>query len=124
MAAEKTCKAHLVAANGRQNVRRSHAYVESVLPVIARHFYSTIKGSHAKEWEIAEIRRLAREIELLAPACDEGDTRRDNTEYPWEASPEKVRTPCDYNFPNIDDGSRSIVGLIKLIRAAAESYSK
>jgi hypothetical protein len=26
-------------------------------------------------WEIGEVRRLAREIELLAPACDDGDVR-------------------------------------------------
>lgn len=124
MAAEKTCKAHLVTASGHENVRRSHAYVEGTLPIIARHFYSISKGNQAKPWELAEIKKLAHEIELLAPACDEGDTRRDNTEYPWESANGEIRTPCDYNFPKIDDRDRSIVGLIKLIRTAAESYSK
>ena len=125
MAAEKTCKAHLVTSNGHDNVRRSHAYIESTLPVIARHFYSISKGGERiKPWEIARIKHFAREIELLAPACDDGESRRDNSEYPWEGPKGEVRTPCEYNFPNIDDGDRSIVRLINLIRMAAESYSK
>ncbi len=125
MAAEKACKAYLVTANGHENVRKAHAYVAKILPVIARHFYSMSNDDNQiKRWEIERIRGLAREIELLAPACDDGDARRDNSEYPWEGARGEVYTPCDYNFPNIDDGSRSIVRLIKLIRTAAESYSK
>jgi len=124
MAAEKACKAHLVTASGHENVRRSHAYIAKNLPVIARHFYSMSNElDKPRHWEIEQIRKLAREIELLAPACDDGDARRDNSEYPWEGPKGEVFTPCDYNFPNIDDGSRSIVRLIKLIRTAAESYS-
>jgi len=125
MAAEKACKAHLVSQNGHENVRKSHAYIAKNLPLIARHFYS-LGNSNASiaQWEIEQIRVLAREIELLAPACDDGDHRRDNSEYPWEGSDGEIRTPCEYSFPTIDDGDRSIVRLIRLIRTAAEAYSQ
>ena len=125
MAAEKTCKAHLTRVNGHDKVRKSHAYVARNLPIIARHFYAVINDDNRiARWEISEIRRLAREIELLAPACDDGDLRKDNSEYPWEDARGGICTPCEYNFPNIDDGSRTIVRMIRLIRTAAESHSR
>ena len=125
MAAEKTCKAHLVAQNGHENVRKRHAVVERVLPVIARQFYSVLnERAEIRQWEVKRIRAFAHEIELLAPACDDGDRRRDNSEYPWENAQGEVSTPCEFNFPNIDDGNRSIIRLIDLIRTAAQSYSQ
>jgi hypothetical protein len=76
MAAEKACKAHLKMANGHEKVRKSHAYVARNLPILARQFYSAMNDSdRISRWEIGEVRRLAREIELLAPACDDGDVR-------------------------------------------------
>lgn len=124
MAAEKACKAHLTIANGHDNVRRTHAYVARNLPIIARHFYPIINNDNEiSRWEISEIRRLAREIEILAPACDDGNRREDNSEYPWLDGQGRVTVPCEYNFPQIDDGSRSIVRLIRLIRTAAETYA-
>ena len=124
MAAEKTCKAHLIVASGYRNVKKSHAYVESVLPIIARQFYSMAndKNKMAK-WEMEKIKNLSREIELLSPACDEGDARGDNSEYPWLDAQGNVQVPCQYKFSGIDDGSRDINRLIKLIRAASESYA-
>jgi hypothetical protein len=124
MAAEKACKAHLVMAHGHEQVRKRHDCVEKTLPVIARNIYSKIyAGTKMPAWEIDRIRELAREIELLAPACDDGDARRDNSEYPWEGPGGEVLTPCDYSFSSIDDGSRAIIRLIKLLQEAAESYS-
>jgi hypothetical protein len=61
-------------------------------------------------------------MQLLAPACDDGDIREDNSEYPWEDGQGNVCVPCQYSFPNLDDGNRAIVRLIRLIRTAAESY--
>lgn len=123
MAAEKVCKAHLTMANGHENVRRTHAYVARNLPILARQFYPTINDNNAiSRWEISEIRRLAHEIEVLAPACDDGDIREDNSEYPWLDGHGAVRVPCEYNFPNLNDGSRTIVRLIRLLRTASESY--
>jgi len=125
MAAEKTCKAHLIQANGNDSVRKSHAYVANVLPVIARHFYSIANNENRMaQWEVEQIKRLAHEIELLCPACDEGSTREDNSEYPWLDAQGTLQVPCQYNFPGIDDGSRDIVRLIKLIRTASEFYAR
>ncbi len=125
MAAEKTCKAYLTMANGHANVRKTHAYVARNLPIIARQFYSLLNDKNdIARWEISEIKRLAREIEILAPACDHGDVREDNSEYPWQDAKGKVKTPCDYNFPNINDGSRTITRLIRLIRIASASYTQ
>jgi hypothetical protein len=124
MAAEKTCKAYLTKDNGHDNVRKSHAYVAKHLPTIARHFYEATHHNKIADWRISEIRRLAREIEFLAPACDDGDLRRDNSEYPWEDGKGEVRIHCEYNFPKINDGDRTILLLIQLIRAASESYCR
>jgi hypothetical protein len=125
MAAEKACKAYLTKMGGHDKVRKAHAYIASTLPIIARYFYGTDSGNNQiTQWELKEIKRLAREIELLAPACDDGDARRDNSEYPWQDSGGDVCIPCRYNFPNIDDGSRTIGRLIKLIRTACESYTR
>jgi hypothetical protein len=125
MAAEKVCKAFLTKANGHDNVRKSHAYVARNLPIIARYFYTTLNDNNPiPQWEISQIRSLAHEIEVLAPACDDGDVRRDNTEYPWEDGKGEIQIPCEYSFPNIDDGARTIIRLIRLIRTASESYSQ
>jgi len=125
MATEKVCKAYLTKTNGHDKVRKSHAYVARNLPIIARHFYTAANDDNQiARWEISQIRRLAHEIQVLAPACDDGDVRRDNSEYPWEDGKGEIHIPCEYSFPNIDDGARTIVRLIRLIRTASESYSR
>lgn len=124
MAAEKVCKAHLTMANGHENVRKTHAYVARNLPTIARHYYSVINNNNQiSQWEISAIRRIAHEIEVLAPACDDGDVRLDNSEYPWVDGRGTINIPCEYCFPGINDGNRTIPRLIRLIRTAAESYA-
>ena len=123
MAAEKACKAHLIIANGHDKVRKSHAYVAKNLPILAKQFYSASTRPKQAAWQVSEVKRMAREIELLAPACDHGDLRRDNTEYPWDDGSGRICTPSEYSFPNLDDGSKEIVALIRLIRTASESYS-
>ena len=83
MAAEKVCKAHLTFKSGHENVRKTHAYVARILPIIARLFYSVINANNQiARWEISQLQHLAREIELLAPACDDGNLRQDNSESP------------------------------------------
>jgi hypothetical protein len=123
MAAEKVCKAHLTSANGHENVRKTHAYIEKNLPIIARLFCSTANDDNVMaQWETREIKRIAGEIQVLAPACDGEGSRPDNSEYPWQDGHGDVRTPSEYKFPNIDDESRTIIRLIRLIRTASESY--
>jgi hypothetical protein len=125
MAVEKVCKAHLTVASGHNHVRKTHAYMMGTFPVIARQFYGKLNdGNKIRGWELSEIRRLAREIQLLAPACNEGDFREDNSEYPWADASGNVCIPCEYSFPNLDDGNRAIIRLIHLIRIAAESYGQ
>ncbi len=123
MAAEKVCKAYLTTNNGHGNVRKTHAYVAKQLPLIASTFYSS-GGNRIAVWEVSEIKRLAHEIQVLAPACDDGNVRLDNCEYPWEDAGGNVQVPSEYNFPKLDDGSRTIVRLIRLIRTASESYTR
>jgi hypothetical protein len=124
MAAEKACKAHLTISNGHDNVRKRHDYVAKNLPIIARQFYAAINDNNQiAQWEVSQIRRLAKEIEVVAPGCDGGECRKDNSEYPWEDRQGNICVPCEYSFPNINDGDRAIVRLIKLIRTACESYS-
>lgn len=123
MAAEKVCKAHLVAENGHDHVRKSHAYVAKVLPVLARQFYGVTGRAAMQRWQVQAVRHFASEIELLAPACDDGGSREDNTEYPWIDGGGAVRTPCLHSFPKLNDSDRTISMLIRLIRVAAQSYA-
>jgi len=103
----------------------SHAYVARNLPIIARQFYTIINDDNEiSRWEISEIRRIAREIEVLAPAGNENDIRKDNSEYPWQNGKGEVQISGEYNFPNIFDKSRTIIRLIRLIRTASKSYIK
>jgi hypothetical protein len=122
MAAEKTCKAFLTIGSGHHHVRKTHTYIAGTLPVNARQFYGILNDKNTiRHREIAEITRLSREIQLLAPACDDSERREDNSEYPCQDAQGNIRIPCEYEFPGIDDGNRSIVRLIRLIRIAAES---
>jgi len=47
---------------------------------------------------LGAIRKLARRIELLAPAIDDGGRAPANCEYPWEDAAGSLRIPADYNF--------------------------
>ena len=125
MAAEKTCKAHLSAENNNRDVKRTHAYVRQVLPVVARAFYSRLNnGTAMPQWQVAQVRRMSAEIELLAPACDDGESRMDNSEYPWLDGQGLVQVPCEYKFMSIDEGSKTFTLVIKLLRAAANVYAR
>src|ERR1700685_2243805 len=63
MAAEKLCKAYLTTKNGHDKVRKTHAYVERTLALIARTFYRAVNNSTIPAWEISEIRKIARQVE-------------------------------------------------------------
>lgn len=122
MATEKVCKAHLCEVNGESTVRKIHGYVQSVLPLLARQFGGLTVTGGLKAWQLSAIKTIGREIELLAPACDDMDTRRDNTEYPWLGADSEIYVPCRFEFPGIDEGDRVIVTVFALLRAAALSY--
>jgi hypothetical protein len=65
-------------------------------------------------------KRLAREIELLSPAVNDGGKRKDNCEYPWDYGG-KINVPAEWPFANLDLltalAGRSI---LKRIREAIE----
>jgi len=127
MAAEKMCKAHLTLKNGHARMKKTHEVIKKNLPIIARTFYArNSRNNKAAQRQITAIRQLAFQIEVLAPACDHGGNRPDNTEYPWQDGNGKIHTPCDHTFTNIDDGpgNRSIGPLVRLIRTAADSFRK
>ncbi len=72
---------------------------------------------------IRAARKLAREIEKLAPAIDR-DVSPVNAEYPWEVD-DQVMTPCSYSFPSLEllrqSGGRAF---LKLIDAALADFER
>lgn len=115
MAAEKVCKAYLY--SGGNAVTRTHAVVEKYLPRI----FLNLNGlQEVSGTQLKQIKRMSREIELLAPGCDSSGSRPDNTEYPWEDALGKVQAPCDYSFPEMDEHDRAMAPLLRSMRAAAE----
>jgi len=103
MACEKLVKAHLCGTvKDPYEIQRRHAYVAKHLPVIAKYHYARRKKSLSRRDPLfRQIRQLAREIELLAPAVDDGGRRRDNCEYPWELPDGSLRVPAEHTFGNL-----------------------
>jgi len=101
MACEKICKAFLCGQGvNPETLRSSHAYISGPLPVIARQYFARRirKSMGSKGWVLAAIAALARRIERLAPAVDEGGRHPANCEYPWIGSDGAVVAPADHNF--------------------------
>jgi hypothetical protein len=100
MACEKLCKAFLIdGGTDPAALRSSHGYVANPLPTVIRHEILGQRGSlKGMRGVLAHVRHLAREIELLSPACDDGGRRPDNCEYPWEDGSGRVRSPLDQGF--------------------------
>lgn len=115
MAAEKLCNAYLYA--GGSAVTRTHAVVEKYLPRI---FLNLSGLQELSGTQLKQIKRLSREIELLAPACDAAGSRPDNTEYPWQDALGKAQAPCDYSFPELEEHDRAMAPLLRSMRVAAE----
>lgn len=122
MACEKLCKAHLLRAGARpDDVRRSHAHIAGQLPTIFNQYYAEAIVSRSKipSHVMQSVRKLAREIELLAPAVDDGGGRPDNCEYPWLNSSGHVTTPRTYAFPCQDLLQQNVgTTLLKVLRSA------
>jgi hypothetical protein len=104
MACEKLCKAHLCQSGSDPvDLRSSHAYVGRVLPVVVRQQFAHSPDQSLKAWRwvLSHVPPLAREIELLAPAVDDGGDRPDNCEYPWEDRSGTLNVPADHSFANL-----------------------
>lgn len=124
MAAEKVCKAHL-SLQGHDEVRRVHSYIATVFPVIARILLARVQAKKERDsWEVESIRVLARQIELLAPACHEEGSRPDNSEYPWESSARQIVVPSRHKFAQVTRDDRAMMRLTRVLREAADQYAR
>jgi len=121
MACEKLCKAHLCRhGSDPAEIQSSHAYIASVLPSIARqHLARTARQiPKSRSRVLGAIRKLARRIELLAPAVDAGGRHPANCEYPWETADGSIAVPAEFNFRFdllYEEGGRH---LLKILRVA------
>lgn len=78
---EKPCKAYLWLPEGDDELRMRHNVVEKVLPRMISEHWRRIGFSQRPD--MAAIRALCREIDLLHPQIDDNGRRPDNVEYPW-----------------------------------------
>jgi hypothetical protein len=120
MACEKLAKAYLCKSGADpKSLQASHAYTAKNLPLIIRRQLDTARVRNPKTIReiVKNTRRLAREIELLAPAVDAGGKRPDNCEYPWENGNEKLHIPAEWTFSTIQllaqPAGRTILKLIR-----------
>lgn len=126
MACEKLCKAHLIRkGTDPQVLRKSHAYIAKPLPTIARQILSREAGRQTKNtWVIDAIKRLARQIELLAPAVDDDKTVLENCEYPWPETTGHIVVPAQHNFKFSLLHEKAGVTLLKVVRLAIDEVLK
>ena len=99
MACEKACKAYLIRGGADlMTLQGSHAKIAGPLPGILRQ-HMTQSGWNPRKLEglIQKFRHIAREIELLNPAVDDGGNRDENCEYPWAAG-KSIISPLDHRF--------------------------
>jgi hypothetical protein len=126
MAAEKVCKAHLIANAGQASVRNTHRVVVTQLPTIYREFAAPLEDRNkraAAKAKSRSVRRLAEEIEALAPAVKRGGGKPQNAEYPWSGPQQQVVIPCEYDFPELPIQDITLTPVIKVLRAAAYKYA-
>jgi hypothetical protein len=97
MACEKIAKAYRYRDTQAEALHTAHvgfpAFINSFLvsPKVLRRL--------ARRRAPRESNAIAREIERLAPAVDQG-TAPENSEYPW-ATDQGVVVPCEYGYPNL-----------------------
>lgn len=117
MAAEKLCKAHLIRSGTEAWVLgTSHSFVTGPLPVIVRQVLSRGRKERASPWLMAAVRKLARQIERLAPAID-AKGHPANCEYPWLDPTGNVVAPASYSF-KLDINGKAGTTLLKAMRVA------
>lgn len=108
MALEKSAKAHFWGSSGvgttESKVNRSHKVAEKLLPVVMRQHWATTRPGEPMPGNLKKaVKLLCQEIDLLAPAVLDGESRRDNCEYPWEVEDHQgnvvaVLSPLDHEF--------------------------
>jgi len=126
MACEKVSKAHrCLGGADPETLMHSHGFAAKVLPQIARELLR--RSDFAARLEVAHsgleamVRQLAREVDLLAPAVDDGGRRPDNCEYPWEDAGGALHLPAGHGFEALGTLHRHRAGatFLKIVAAAA-----
>lgn len=108
MAMEKAAKAHFWSTGGvaapDSKVNRSHKVAEKFLPLVMRQHWATTRPGKSMPGNLKKaVRLLCQEVDLLAPAVLDGESRSDNCEYPWEVKDGAgtvvaVQSPLDHAF--------------------------
>jgi hypothetical protein len=90
---EKLCKAHLWLPEAENTeLRYSHQVVATVLPRLIAAKWKSI--GFDRRPDIAILRALCREVDLLHPQVDANGRRPDNVEYPWSTRGGAIRAPA------------------------------
>jgi hypothetical protein len=95
---EKLCKAYLWLPEGAADeLRTRHNVIDKVLPrMIAQHWR---RMGFEQRPDVASIRQICREIDLLHPQVDDNGRRADNVEYPWLSASGSAEVPARWSFP-------------------------
>lgn len=126
MACEKICKAYLCGQGvNPETLRCSHAYISGPLPIIARQQFLRLGGNGGKypQEVVPALRKLAKKIELLAPAVNPGGSVPANCEYPWKGPSGAVHAPCEHNFQLDMLHDKAGRYLLKALYTAAQDLS-
>jgi hypothetical protein len=95
---EKLCKAYLwMPMAGVEELRTKHGVVAKVLPSLVAEHWRRI--GFKERPDMALIRQLCREIDLLHPQVDDSGRRPDNVEYPWTGALGVTEIPARWKFP-------------------------
>lgn len=106
MACEKVSKSsEYETGNASARTVGSHVVIRDNFPLLFRRFYFDAFGKRPNRYSplLEQIKRLSREVELLAPAADDGTRRPDNCEYPWQGPQGAVRVPATFHFAVADE---------------------
>ena len=94
---EKLSKAFLwVPESGADDLRFKHNVVGRVLPsLISRH---RRRLGLVVSSDLAAIREICRQIDLLHPQVDDNGRRPENAEYPWVDNSGQIKIPAQWKF--------------------------
>lgn len=94
MACEKLVKSHLCAQKSSkiERLTTSHDGMAKTLPLVLRS-EATRRSMASVNRIMPALRRIAEEIEVLAPAVDRDGRRPENSEYPWTDDTGTLHSP-------------------------------
>jgi len=91
------------------------------LPVIVRQMLAREAGRFPKDtWVVSAIRKLARQIELLAPSVDDGGRVPANCEYPWVSPNGEITVPARHHFGLTLLHAKAGMTLLKVLRSTID----